>query len=247
MPGKWLRHYGPQGAGDVRLLCLHYAGGNASMFREWPSLLPAQIEPVAVQLPGRDDRHAEPPYLDMDSLVADLIDVLDPLLDKPFACYGFSMGARVALSLAHALRDRGLPGPIGLFVASSAAPVLRLPVRGWDESDEGLVAYMRELGGTPQAVFDYPELLELFLPTVRADLTVVGTCSVPDRQPLATPVQAFAGAGDTEAAPDRMLPWRAETSAEFDLNVVPGSHFFTAEGMRQVLSATAKDLLAAIR
>lgn len=240
--GNWLRHYGRPNTGRIRLFCFHYAGGNAAMFRTWPALLPADIEPVAIQLPGRDDRHAEPPYEEMDPLVADLVEVLAPLLDRPFACYGFSMGARVALALTHALRDRGLPAPAALFVASSAAPALRLPVRGWAESDEGLVAYLRELGGTPAPVFDHPELLELFLPTVRADLRVVGTCPTPDRPPLTTPVRAFAGADDREAPPARMLPWRVETSAEFALTVVPGGHFFTEDGMRQVLSTTASDL-----
>lgn len=240
--GKWLRHYGPRDTGDIRLFCFHYAGGTAAMFREWHSLLPREIEPVAVQLPGRDGRHAEPPYEDMDTLVADLVDVLAPDLDKPFACYGFSMGARIALALAHALRDRDLPVPAKLFVASSAAPALRRPVRGWSETDEGLVAYLRELGGTPPALFDHPDLLDLFLPTIRADLKVVGTCPVVEREPLAVPIRAFAGAGDTEAPHSRMSPWRVETNAQFDLNIVPGGHFFTDEGMRQVLDATAKDL-----
>jgi surfactin synthase thioesterase subunit len=92
-------------------------------------------------------------------------------------------------------------------------------------------------------VFDHPDLLDLFLPTVRADLKVVGTCPVTSREPLATPIRAFAGAHDTEASPARMLPWRAETNVEFDLNVVSGGHFFTADGMRQVLAATTKDLV----
>jgi surfactin synthase thioesterase subunit len=241
--GKWLRYYGPRETGKVRLFCFHYAGGTAAMFRDWPTKLPAEIEPVAIQLPGRDDRHAEPPYEHMGPLVADLVDVLAPLLDKPFACWGFSMGARVALALAHALRDAGLPAPVKLFVASSAGPALRLPVRGWAEPYEGLVDYLRELGGTPQLLFDDPELLGLFLPTVRADLKVVGTCPTPDRPPLTMPIGAFAGADDAEASPARMLAWREETGAGFDLDVVPGGHFLSPEGMRQVLDSTAADLL----
>jgi|SRR5215470_1420280 len=243
---KWLRYYGPREAGRVRLFCFHYAGGNAAMFREWPDLLPAEIEPVAIQLPGRDNRHAEQPYENIEPLVADLIGVLAPLLTKPFACYGFSMGARVALALAHALRDRGLPAPLKLFVASSAAPTLRLPVRGWAESDEGLVNYLRDLGGTPPQLFDNPELLDLFLPAVRADLKVVGTCPVPDRPPLTTPIRAFSGADDTEAAPARMLAWRAETNADFDLDTVAGAHFFSPEGMCYVLDSIANDLMRII-
>ncbi|SMC75300.1 thioesterase II family protein [Kibdelosporangium aridum] len=240
---KWLRQYGTSNAGRIRLLCFHYAGGTASMFRTWHTLLPDVIEPVAIQLPGRDDRHAEPPYESMSELVPDLIDALTPILDKPFACYGFSMGARVALALSYELRSRGLPLPVKLFVASSAAPALRLPVRGWDESDEGLAAYMKELGGTSAVVFDHPDLLELFLPTVRADLKVVGTCPVPEREPLTVPVRAFAGNDDREASPARMLPWGQETSAEFDLNILPGAHFFTDAGTAQMLGAVTKDLV----
>jgi surfactin synthase thioesterase subunit len=241
--GKWLRYYGPRDTGKLRLFCFHYAGGNAAMFRDWPKLLPAEIEPIAIQLPGRDNRHAERPYEHIEPLVADLIGVLAPLLAKPFACYGFSMGARVALALAHALRDRGLPAPGKLFVASSAAPTLRLPVRGWNESDDGLVDYLRDLGGTPPQLFNDPDLLGLFLPTVRADLKVVGTCPMPDRPPLTTPIRAFAGAADTEAAPARMLAWQAETNADFHLDTVPGAHFFSPKGMRWVLDSIANDLL----
>jgi surfactin synthase thioesterase subunit len=243
--GKWLRYYAPREASRIRLFSFHYAGGNAAMFRDWPARLPAEIEPVAIQLPGRDDRHAEPPYEHMEPLVTDLVGVLQPLLDRPFACWGFSMGARVALSLAHALRDGGLPAPVKLFVASSAAPTLRLPVRGWDEPDEGLVGYLRELGRTPALLLGDPELLALFLPTVRADLKVVGTCPMPDRPLLATPIAAFAGADDLEASPARMLAWREETTAGFDLDVVPGGHFLSPEGMRRALEWTARDLLRA--
>ncbi|RSM90867.1 thioesterase [Kibdelosporangium aridum] len=216
------------------------------MFRTWHTLFPGAIEPIAIQLPGRDDRYAEPPYESMSELVPDLVEALRPVLDEPFACYGFSMGARVALALSYELRTRELPLPVKLFVASSAAPVLRLPVRGWDESDEGLVAYMKELGGTSAVVFDHPDLLELFLPTVRADLKVVGTCPVPEREPLTVPIRAFSGNDDTEASPDRMLPWRQETSAEFDLNILPGGHFFTDEGTTHILNAITKDLVSVL-
>ncbi|WP_063810151.1 thioesterase II family protein [Kibdelosporangium phytohabitans] len=243
---KWLRHYGSAEDSRIRLLCFHYAGGAASMFRTWHTVFPGEIEPVAVQLPGRDDRHAEPPYEAMSELIPALLDALPPVLDKPLACYGFSMGARVALALSHELRERGLPLPVRLFVASSAAPALRLPVRGWAETDEGLVAYMRELGGTSSVVFDHPDLLDLFLPAVRADLKVVGTCPITDTEPLPVPIRAFAGENDTEAAPDRMLPWRAETSAGFDLDILPGDHFFTARGTTRMLTTITEDLVSVL-
>lgn len=243
MTGGWLRHYGPRGSGRVRLLCFPYAGGTASAFRDWPRLLPAAVEPVAVQLPGRADRHAEPAYERMEPLVEGLVAALGPVLDRPYACYGVSMGARVALALAHALRAAGLPLPERLFVASSAAPVLRRPVRGWAEPDAGLVAYLRDLGGTPPRVLADPELLALFLAPLRADLTVVGTCPPPARPPLPVSVRAFVGADDTEAPPERMRPWARETTAGFELDVLPGGHFPGPAATQLMLDLIAVDLL----
>jgi surfactin synthase thioesterase subunit len=240
----WLRYFGARDTGELRLFCFHYAGGNASMFRTWPTLLPAEIEPVAIALPGRIFDGNDQPHHQMAPLVAELIEVLKPLLDKPFACYGHSMGARVAVELSYALRDAGLPAPQKLFVASSAAPALRLPVRGWDEPDEKLVEYLRELGGTPQLLFDDTELLALFLPTLRADLTVIGDYRPPaDRPPLAVPIRAFSGARDLHSPVDTMRDWARETSAEFDLDVVSGGHFFDQDGIRHVIETTTKDLL----
>ncbi|ROP35581.1 MULTISPECIES: thioesterase II family protein [Saccharothrix] len=237
-----LRHYGTPATTRVRLLCFHYAGGNAAMFRDWPDRLPADVATVAVQLPGRDTRLDEPPHVRMGPLVEELLDVLDPLLDEPFACYGHSMGARVALALAHALRARARPGPRALFVASSAAPALRSEVRGWDEPDEGLIAYLRDLGGTPPIVFERPDLLELFLPALRADLTAVATSGAPARPPLDVPLRAFAGADDGEASGERMAAWREETTGSFELEVVPGGHFFDQAGVARVLDVIAATL-----
>lgn len=239
----WTRSYAGRADAAMRLFCFPYAGGTASLFRTWHMALPEEIEPVAIQLPGRDDRFDEPPYEHMTPLVADLADVLAPLLDSPYACYGFSMGARVALALAHELRDRGLPAPRRLFVASSAAPALRRPVRGWDESEEGLVAYLRDLGGTPPELFDNPDLLELFLPSLRADLTVVGTCPVAATTPLDVPIRAFAGDTDVEAPPARMRDWAVETSAEFALTTLAGSHFFPEAETARMMEIIGADLL----
>lgn len=236
---KWLRRFSSTADARTRLVCFHYAGGSASMFRDWRL---DDVDVVAVQLPGRDVRLAERPYRHMDPLVQDLLPVLAPLLDRPFACYGSSMGARVALATTHALRAAGLPMPKKLFVASSSAPSLHRPVRGWQESEEGLVDYVRALGGTPREVLASAELRALFLPTLRADLTVVGTCPDIAGPPLDVPIRAFAGAADTEASPAHMRPWRAETTSDFDLYVLSGGHFFDQDGSRRLRELIAKDL-----
>ncbi|WP_431875966.1 thioesterase II family protein [Micromonospora marina] len=239
---RWLKGLGRREDAGINLLCFHYAGGSVSMFRNWTHLLPPSIEPVAVQLPGRADRFMETPHTSMTTLVDELIEVLEPMLDRPFACFGASMGARVSRALAHALRDRRLPLPRKLYVSSSTAPVLEEVVRGWNESDEELVAYMRELGGTPPEVFDDDDLLSALLPILRADLTVLATHAYRPSPPLNVPVHAFAGRDDVEASPNLMAPWSEETVAGFHLDVLDTGHFLNEVGLQRVIDVISRDL-----
>lgn len=239
----WFRRFGLARESDgLRLFCFHYAGGSAAMFRDWQFLLPPHIEVVAVQLPGRENRFGEKPYREMGPLAEAIAEAMASLLERPYACFGFSMGARVALAVTHLLREGGARQPSYLFSASSCAPELHVPVRGWDESDERLIDYLRELGGTPAEIFEHAELLDLFLPTVRADLTVIGTCPPRTGMPLAVPIHAFAGADDTQAPPELMRDWRRETSATFELTVVSGGHFFDTAGTAVMIGHLASDL-----
>jgi medium-chain acyl-[acyl-carrier-protein] hydrolase len=230
----------------IRMLCFHHAGGNAAMYRDWPNLLPSSIEPIAVQLPGRADRFCEPPYERMAPLVEALVDVLAPVLDLPYVCYGASMGARVSWSLAHVLRARAMPMPRKLYVAGHAAPSLDRTIRGWNGPDEGLVTYMRELGGTPPQVLADPELLRALLPILRADLTVLSTHTEVATQPLDVAIKAFAGTADTEVPPERMIPWAMETSVGFEMETVVGGHFFDGRAQRQVTEVIGQELTASI-
>lgn len=239
---RWLKRFGRTGPAEVRLLCFHHAGGSASMYRHWSRLMPWAVEPVAVQLPGRADRFLEKAYDRMPPLVDKLIEVIKPLLDQPLAFYGVSMGGRVAWTLAHALRDRGMPTPRALFVAASAAPCLDNGVWQWENHADGLEGYLREMGGTPAEVLAEPELVAGLLPTLRADLTVLSSHGFQATTPLDLPIRAFAGTGDPEASPARMRGWAAETSGAFALEEVPGGHFFDPDGERRVIQAIGRDL-----
>jgi surfactin synthase thioesterase subunit len=239
---EWVRQLAKRPAAGVRLFCFHYAGGAASVFRRWPKSLPDSVSPVAIQLPGREDRFGEPVFDRMEPLVDTLVELLDPHLDLPFAFFGCSMGARVAFGLSHALRDRGKPLPEALFVAASPGPSLPIRVPGWDESDELLIAYMRDLGGTPEGVLSDESLLSVILPTLRADLTTVATWPYQELEPLPVPIHALAGSGDHYATPDRMLAWSKETAAEFTHHVLPGDHFFIHGAADSVIDIVSGEL-----
>lgn len=239
---RWFKRFRSPTAGATTLLCLHHAGGNAAMFREWPRLLSPSIDPIAVQLPGRADRIDEQPYHSMHDLVDNLVDAVEPLLNRPLALFGASMGARVGWSLAHALRERGLPMLRALYVSASSAPSLDREVRGWNGPDEGLVHYMRTLGGTPAQFLDDAVMLGEIVTTLRADLTVLSTHKYQPDVLLNIPITAFAGASDEESPPQQQEPWGKETTGPFVMNVLDGGHFLNADTTRLVIDSISEDL-----
>lgn len=238
---RWLRRFGSCGPADLQLFCFHHAGGSAALYRRWAGLLPAGIEPVAVQLPGRADRLREPALQAMWPLVDTLVEVLEPLLERPFAFYGLSMGGKTAWALAHRLRERSHPMPVALFLASVAAPACAEGPRTWDDTGE-LLAYLQAMGGTPPEIFAEPELLAAVLPTVRADLNLVDSFDYRPSTPLDVRIRAFVGADDAELTEARMAQWRQETRGPFRLDTVTGGHFFDDDGERRVVGMVAADL-----
>lgn len=240
---RWIKRFGRRTSeADLRLLCFHHAGGSASLYRGWPAALPPHVEPAAVQLPGRADRFREPSHERMDELMEELVTAVEPMLDRPFACYGFSMGARVAWALAHELRERGMPQPCKLFVASCAAPALDDGHFDWEDRPDGLEGYVREIGGTPDEVLAEPALLAALLPTLHSDLTVLSTHTYRPDTPLDMPIHAFAGIDDIAASPERMRDWATETSAAFTLDELACAHFPDDAAERRVLGAVARGL-----
>jgi surfactin synthase thioesterase subunit len=148
----------------------------------------------------------------------------------------------VAWDLAHELRDRAMPMPTALYVASSAAPSLGYHAAAAEGPDEGLIDYLHRMGGTPPAVLADPDLLAHLLPALRSDLTVLNHHDRSPVTPLDLPIRGFAGAHDTGASPERMSGWGKETAARFDLDVLTGGHFIDADGERRVIEAIVGDV-----
>jgi surfactin synthase thioesterase subunit len=226
----------------ARLFCFPYAGVGASVFDGWAAALSPDIAVTAIQLPGRERRLREPLLSSMADVTDRLVEVLPPLLDRPYAFFGHSMGARIACALAHRLRAEGHREPVRLFASGSPGPASRIPVGGADASDEGLVAWLRQLGGTPDEVLENRDLLDLLLPMIRADVGIVRSWVDTPRQPLDCPIRAFVGTGDGYATPSRVRAWSAETSSLFALTVVPGGHIFLQRQARTLQRVVGTDL-----
>ena len=82
----WFIFPRPKADAAIRLFCFHYAGGSASIFRQWPQGLPT-VEVCVVQQPGRATRIGEAAAEHSGPLLETLSREIEPLLDRPFAFF----------------------------------------------------------------------------------------------------------------------------------------------------------------
>jgi medium-chain acyl-[acyl-carrier-protein] hydrolase len=241
--GNWLVPSRPSFEARHRLFCLPYAGGGASLFHPWRAQMPAGVEATAVQLPGRENRLREPPFTDVRALVDAMGPRLRPYFDRPYSLLGYSFGALLAFELARWLRRQGERPPDHLFVAARRAPHLAddgPAVHRYTDSE--LVEWLRKLGGTPDLLLEHPELLPLYLPILRADLAAHETYLYQPEEPLALPITAFGGLGDTQASPAEFEAWREQTSSTWSAHFYAGGHFFLKEHQQAFLRDLAGKL-----
>ena len=244
----WILRPRPRPAARLRLFCLPHAGGGASAFRGWADALPEGVEVCPVQLPGRENRIAEPAFDRLEPLVEALAEAVLRRADLPFAVFGHSNGALIGFELARRLRRAGEPGPRHLVASGRRAPDVPAPLPLLHAlPDDELLAGLRELGGIPEQLLGEPELLRLLLPLLRADAAVHETYVYRDEPPLEVPITGYAGTDDPRAPPASVDEWRRHTAGAFTRRDLPGGHFYLFTDRPRVLATLGRDLDAMLR
>lgn len=240
---KWLQRSRPNPGASLRLVCLPYSGGRASVFNNLAADLPGDVEVCAVEYPGHGRRLAEPPIIRLKTLVGRLTDVIAADVPRPFALLGYSVGALIGFETARELVRRGQPGPSALFVAANKAPHLRSARPPLHElSRRELVDGLHRLAGAHNELLDNDELVDVMLPILRADLSLDETYTYEPGEPLDCPVAAFGGSEDWSAPRDKLVAWRDHTVGDFSVTTLPGGHFFLDSSRNRFARALAGEI-----
>jgi medium-chain acyl-[acyl-carrier-protein] hydrolase len=245
-PNLWVTRPSPSANVTKRLFCLPFAGGGASAYRSWATYFGQTLEVCPIQLPGREGRIFEPAFTQVDALVAALTQHLSPFLDRPYALYGHSMGALIAFELAQAIaNDDRLPNPERIFVAAHRAPQLplqRAPLS--DLSAEAFVDKLKQYGGFDDEILNNAEMMELLLPTLRADFTLCESYQYKPSPKLQYPIHVFAGVEDQQTAVESTYAWDQHSDVSVDSTLFTGGHFFLNSCQQDVLKKIRQTLLS---
>ena len=242
MNNQWIvKHHAPANP-KIRLLCFPFGGGGSSFYLNWARDLGPDVEVVPVQLPGRENRMGEQPFDAIDKLTVEIIPAVQNYLDKPYALFGHSMGALLAFELARGIRRKNLPAP-KLFLASGMRaahlkdprpPIAWLP-------DDPLIEALKERYDL-EVSGESMELVQLMLPTIRADILAIEKYGYQKEPPFKFPIIGFGGNSDGGVTLAEIEAWSLHTTAKFKHYQMDGSHFFINSERDQLLKLIYDEL-----
>jgi NADPH:quinone reductase-like Zn-dependent oxidoreductase/surfactin synthase thioesterase subunit/NADP-dependent 3-hydroxy acid dehydrogenase YdfG/aryl carrier-like protein len=236
----------------MRLFCLPYFAGGASVYNSWGDSMQDGIEVCAIQYPGREERAAEEPFDNYQDLVKAIAEVIDPLLNCPVAFYCHSAGAGIGLELARYLRrEKGIQ-PVKFMVGGWRSPHLPSPFKFLDAIDDNevymdknipnIINHLRSLE-IPESVLTNKELIEEMLPALRADILLGKRYAYYEDEPLNCAITALAGKDDSVFTEDQVKAWKKHTSGEFRFIRVNGSHLFCRDNKEDLLEILTEELM----
>lgn len=219
---------------SFNLFCLPFAGGSATVFKKYQRYFSNKIAIIPIDLPGHGLYFRDPLLYNLDDMVDWIYRQIADRLSSPFAIYGHSMGGHLGHGLIHRIVREHKQLPQHLFISGNGSP--SVPVKQMNYHllpDDEFVNKLITMGGMPDLLLKEEELLELFLPILRADFQALSEYKYKPAQPFSTPVTVFYSLDDSYSF-NEISNWKLETSSKIDFIEFSGNHFFIFDHFEEI-------------
>jgi surfactin synthase thioesterase subunit len=103
--------------------------------------------------------------------------------------------------------------------------------------DDFIAAVNKRYQGIPEEILAHPDVLELLLPSLRADIEALETFRIRhDRPKIACPTTVYGGEFDQTVSRADLESWNEETADPCRIRVFPGDHFYLNVGLDAMLA-----------
>ncbi len=243
---RWITCLKPNPSADFRLICFPFAGCGANFYRPWADFICDDKELNAIRLPGRETRSTETCVQDMESAITAIVNEISCLLwRQPLVFFGHSMGAVMAFEVSRRLKALYQWEPRFLFVSGHQAPYVPSNDNFHRQPEAVLIEELKRLEGCSPLVFEDEELLQLYLPILRSDYSIIENYEYRTGDLLKCPVATCTGDEDSEVTPAEIQQWQAISEGPFFNRIFKGGHFYINSNL-EYLTAFIKDCLVTI-
>lgn len=228
----------------IKLFCIPYAGGSAIAYRCFQKYISSDIKMYAVELAGRGSRIKETGKETIREMAEDVYELIRNELDgTPFVIFAHSMGTLIAYELLYIIKEKNNMEPIHVFFSGRYTPDVKTDEKHYKLPDEEFLAMLKMYKGTPPQFFDYPELVDLFLPIIRRDYKAIETYEFEtNKDKFDFEITAMAGREDCIVEPAQLEEWARFTKKECHVHVYNGDHFYLLKNPEIVCKAINKEV-----
>lgn len=216
-----------------RLFFIPFAGGNRYSYDSLKPFISEQVEPFALELPGRGQRTRESRLKSIDEASADIFEQIRSNMTSKYMIFGHSLGATLAFLACGLVEASGLQPPECLIVSGALPPskgkvnmIHLLPT-------EQFWTKLKDLGGINDAVLENVELREYAEPILRDDFEMVANFTPLKDKRINTPMKVLFGESEPITM-EEAEEWRTTTYRHTELYSIPGGHFFIHESPARV-------------
>lgn len=214
-----------------KIFFIPYAGGSAAVYARWKDYFNSHIEVITIELAGRGRRFADTMYENMEEVIEDVFRNIEPHLDgTPYAIFGHSMGAVIGFELYHRIQNEGKELPIHMFFSGREAPnqdiLEEKDMKIHKLSDDAFLDRIKMYGGVEDAFFEDEDLINLFLPILRSDFSVIENYKPHSNiEKLSCGITVFNGLKDYTTK-SSIEEWHNFSEAGCKIHHFDGGHFF---------------------
>lgn len=208
------------------------------VYNVWKKHLHPSIELYPIELAGRGRRFSECFYSSFEEAVEDIYCFIkEKLDDAEYALFGHSMGSMLEVELLHRLKQSEHRVPLHAFFSGRYPPHIKKEEKViYTLPDEEFKNEIFKLGGTSKELMESEELLELFIPILKADYRIIDGYSYNhDGEMFDCGITVFNGREDTEIEQGDLSQWRAYTEKTCRIYEFQGGHFFINDHSKSII------------
>ncbi len=220
----------------ITLFCFPFAGGSSYSYQAFAPYKPDFVDLVPLELPGRGRRIRESLLRNIDAMVDDLYRQIVGKLTGQYAFYGHSMGTLLSFRLTQRLIEKGYMPPVHLFMTGRGGPSIEREseVKRSQLPRPAFIEKVRELDGSPDEVLNDDDLMNLFVPVLRADFEAIENYVHQSSYPFSIPIDVIVGS-EEKITDEEAWAWERETDAPVMVHQLPGKHFFILKQSSEIM------------
>lgn len=222
----------------IKLVCIPYAGGSASIYMKWKKNLLNDIELISLEPSGRGRRCDEPLHDNLHEAVDDLYREVAKIMDRKdeYILFGHSMGSLLAFELYYKLMENGFREPLHLYVSGGKAPHLERRNIYHDKPLEQFREHIVDFDVQSAQIFEHEELRQFFLPILRSDYKMVETYKYTNKiRKVGCDMTVLTGTTDSSLTLKDVNEWIIHAGTGFQIKQYEGGHFFINEYKDQII------------